>query len=162
MAGTSILNWVVPDLSKEEAARREQMSTNWTYMLDIALENLHKCLWIGLLEKKEQSMELLRYQSGLRLKLEHKRKTSHPKPRQEETEKLRKLMPLDLYIYEYAKQLFAHRWNLYKKQTNPSADSLSNNNSSAIVQDITLSLPNVIDGCVSTKSTLSCPNEEKI
>ena len=129
-------------------------------MLDTALENLHKCLWIGLLEKREQSMELLRYQSGLKLKLEHKRKTSHPKPTQEEIKKLRKLMPLDLYIYEYAKQLFAHRWNLYQKQTNQSAENLSNNNSSAIVRGIRL--PYVVDGCVSTKSTLSCPNEEEI
>ena len=130
-------------------------------MLDTALDNLHKCLWIGLLEKTDQSMELLRYQTGLQLQLQHKNKISYPEPSQEEIEKLRKLIPIDLYIYEYGKQLFDHRWNAYQKQIKQKEKKLSNNSATA-VRNISLSLSNVIDGCVSTTKTLSCPTDKDL
>ena len=145
MAGTHVFKWVVPNLTEKEKERREQLSTNWTYMLDTALDNLNKCLWIGILEKTDQSVE-------------HKNMRTYPEPNQEEIEKLRKLIPIDLYIYEYAKQLFDHRWDAYQKQVKQKEKKLSNNSDTA-ARNISLSLSNVIDGCVSTTETLLCPND---
>ena len=60
LTGTHFMPYVVGFLSEEEQQRREQLRLNWTYMLDTAIDNLHKCLWFGILEDLDRSLEMLR------------------------------------------------------------------------------------------------------
>ena len=154
LAGTHIGTWVTEKLSEKEKDVRENLSTDWKFMLNKSLDNLHKSLWIGLLEQLNQSMEMLRYQTGLNLQFSHKNKNSnYPEPTQEEIRKLKQLMPLDLYVYEYVKKLFDQRWRVYLKER---SNKQYKENGNAIT---TLSLPDTIHGCVSTRRNISCPSE---
>ena len=80
-----------------------------------------KSLWFGLLERLDDSLELFEYQTGLKIQMKHlnrndkfkhlvakqKRSTSknqYPNPTEENIRKLKNLMPMDLFLYEYAKQ----------------------------------------------------------
>ena len=130
-------------------------------MINASTENLHKCLWFGILERIDQSIELLQFQTGLKLKFGHSMRRTKPKASQQDIRKLRKLMPVDLYIYEYAKRLFDHRWNLYLQETKETRN-LSVNNHNSSTQNSLLTLPGVIDGCISTSSFISCPNGTRL
>ena len=102
-------------------------------------------------------MEMLRYQTGLSLKFGHGNKNSdYPEPTQEEIMKLKQLMPLDLFIYEYVKRLFDHRWRAYLKEKSKKQYEELRVNGNAMG---TLSLPDTIHGCVSTRSIFSCPSD---
>ena len=74
----------------------------------------------------------------------------YPEPSKEEIVKLKRLMPMDLYIYEYAKQLFNGRWQMY---LNVKKGSLSEASLKFVPN-----LPKVIHGCKSTPKTLQCPD----
>ena len=159
LAGTHAERWVWSSahISKEERERREQVSTNWTYMLNTAMDNLHNCLWFGLMEKMDESLELFEYQTGLKIHMKHLNKhiskKKYPEPTSENIHKLEKLMPMDLFLYEYAKQLFERRWQMYLNAKN-------NESSPVPLIDITLSkLPKIIQGCKSTSHYLKCPND---
>ena len=131
------------------------LSLDWTYVLDKALDNLHKCLWIGILERYDESVELLNYQTGLKIKKNHDHKgPPQPKPTDSDIKALTKLMPLDLYIYEYAKQLFDHRWRIYLKETNSTVYNFTMKQS----PDVELKLPKFIEDCTSTKKYIHCPD----
>ncbi len=112
--GTHLGNWAAK-LKPEQVTQREQQSLNWTAMLDLAIENLHNSLWIGILEKMDQSPALLEYQTGLRVKMGHANRNSRSQADQplEVTEKLRRLMPMDMFLYEYANELHDLRWRVY-------------------------------------------------
>ena len=85
-------------------------------MLDTAINNLHKCLWVGILENLDESMEMFRYQSGLNVTIHHLNisRRKHFNLTEKEIVKLKMLMPMDVYIYEYAKELHRYRWNIFK------------------------------------------------
>lgn len=86
-------------------------------------------IWFGLLEEREKSMELFNYQInhqnatfGEYFKLpklnynkfknyNHKKKVVDESTRAQ----IRKLMPLDTILYEYAEKLFKDRYECYKK-----------------------------------------------
>ena len=155
LAGTLLRMWPQA-LNPKKVDRREQLGLNWTYMLDTAIDNLHKCLWFGLLEEKESSMELLRYQTGLQLKnkmLPHfnRNKDKSPKATKADIHTLQKLMPLDIYLYKYAQKLFERRWQWY--QDNVKSKSPRNTNFKS-----ELDLPPVVTGCTSTAQQLHCPD----
>ena len=63
LTATHIGNWVVK-LKPDGKTQRETRSVNWTAMLDLAIDNLHKSLWFGIMENMDQSLELLEYQAG--------------------------------------------------------------------------------------------------
>ena len=63
LTATHIGNWVVK-LKPDGKTQRETLSVNWTVMLDLAIENLHKSLWFGIMEDMDKSLELLEYQTG--------------------------------------------------------------------------------------------------
>ena len=62
-------------------------------------------------------------------------------------------MPMDLYFYEYAKQLHKIKWTLYQNREN-------HTKTAEILNNLELNLPTVIDGCKSTRFILSCPKEK--
>ena len=86
--------------------------------MSTAIDNLHKCMWFGLVEDLEKSYEMLRYQTRLNVTIQHTNvnKESYKKPTELEIQKLKVLLPMDMYIYEYAKQLHEYRYRLFKEQ----------------------------------------------
>ena len=62
-SATHIASWVVK-LTEAQKQNREAMSLDWNYLLNRALINYHRSLWVGVMEKMDQSLELLHYQSG--------------------------------------------------------------------------------------------------
>ena len=145
LAGTNTGPFVV-SVREEEAFQKDHLGLNWTYMLNTAINNLHKCLWFGILEDLERSMELFKFQTGLNATT-HKMNVSIRKEdniTKAELEKLQALMPMDIYLYEYAKQLHEYRWQKYKHNWNN-------------VSNYKPRLPQTIRGCKSTRHFLDCP-----
>ena len=145
LAGTNTGPFAV-DVSMEQALQKDRIGLNWTFMLNTAINNLHKCLWFGILEDLGRSMELFKFQTGLNATT-HKLNTSFRKGHnitKGELEKLRALMPMDIYLYDYAKQLHEYRWQKYKQNWNN-------------VPNYTPTLPKTIRGCKSTSFFLDCP-----
>ena len=133
----------------DEASRREELGLNWTYMLDTAINNLHRCLWFGILEDLDRSLELFRYQTGLDTtahRLNHKIRNGY-NISGEELDKLKALMPMDVFLYDYARQLHQYRWLKYKQNWNDVSGILS----------YTPKFTEIIKGCKSTRSFISCP-----
>ena len=158
LAGTNLDSYVVGKLGSEEVSRRDLVSANWTYMLNTAIENLHKCLWVGILDEIDRSFEMLKYQTGLEMKMQrlnarfsNGRNNSYPKLNPFQEDFLKKLMPMDMFVYEYAKQLHDFRWVIYK---NP-------RNETPISKQIRLQLPRILSGCKSTSQSISCPSTFK-
>ncbi len=145
--------WRLTKLTDQE----EALLLNWTHVLNLAIDNLHKCLWFGIFEEMDKSMEMFRYQTGLKAmwgeRPQRYKQHSYPPPSQYEVERIEKLMPVDMYFYKYAKQLYQHRWNWYQR-------NIKNNTSIDPEKDLAkLTLPEVIDGCVRTPTYLKCGNE---
>ena len=158
LAGTNLESYVVGKLGSEEVSRRDLVSANWTYMLNTAIENLHKCLWVGILDEIDRSFEMLKYQTGLEMKMQHLntrfsngRNDSYPKLNPFQEDFLKKLMPMDMFVYEYAKQLHNFRWVIYKNPRNETSNS----------KQIRLQLPRILSGCKSTSQSISCPSTFK-
>ena len=140
-------------------------------MLNTALDRLHKSLWFGLMERMDESLELFRYQTGLKIQMKHFNKNrynsagsksnqksnfttsqnTYPDPTKDNIRKLKNLMPIDLFLYEYAKQLFEIRWQKY-------LSIKYGNKTSSALRRVQLKLPDRIDGCKSTSKYLNCPD----
>ena len=105
------------NITDKEINRRKAVLGNWTYVLEKAITNLHKCLWFGIIEDLENSFEMLRYQTGLNVTIKHRNVNSedYPKPSKVQREKLKALMPMDYYLYEYAKQLHEYRYKMFTR-----------------------------------------------
>ena len=140
------------NITRKKIIRRKALLGNWTYALEKAITNLHKCLWFGIVEDLDNSFEMLRYQTGLNVTIKH-RNVNHEdykKPSKAEREKLKALMPMDFYLYEYAKQLHEYRYQMFaehkqKKQQPP-----------IHYKEISLRLPEVLDGCMGVRRLFQC------
>ncbi len=82
--------------------------------------------------------------------LGHENKKTYPPPTEEDLAYLRKLMPVDMYLYEYAKQLFELRWQWYLNNVKLKGQGQANLN-------LDVKIPEVIQGCTSTQFDLHCP-----
>ena len=124
----------------EAKAREDKFMLEPVSVLLKAAERLKSTFWFGILEDTERSLELLKYQLGNHEDIvlphfnrgtyhktnetdENKRDEGHaPTPSTENKkyisdnnrEFLEKLLPMDIWLYEYAKNLFEARWQLYK------------------------------------------------
>ncbi len=100
-------------------------------------------------------MELLQYQTGLKFdyKDAHIGRREYTVPPSKVMEKIKRLMPVDRFLYEYAKQLFEHHWQWYvanvkrKKRVYPAGQVPV--------------FPEVIHGCVSSPNYLKCQGEKE-
>ena len=151
LAGTHVYNIVTGSLTKLELATRERHSMDWSYMLDRTIDNPHKCLWVGVFEDTDKDLEMLKYQTGFDIQMMrlNVNKVKYPELTQDDINKIKSLMPMDMYIYEYVKQLHNHRWNIYQKQKMGSLE---------VDQNTIFNLPSVIQGCKSSRYILKCPN----
>ena len=153
LAGIHLGPHVSGKLDNAEMNRRKALESNWTFLLNTAIGNLHKCLWFGIFEDMDKSLEMFRYQTGLQLNMMHFNKGHSPtlKLTTEQIHFLKQLIPIDMYLYEYARQLHEHKWKMFKLQK---TDSLSRKN-----MHVHFNLPTVLNGCRSTPDSLSCPKE---
>ena len=67
LGGTHHEYWWVQTEGNRTYSEREILSTNWTYMLEKSLDNLHKCTWFGLFEHPNRSLIMFEYQIGLNI-----------------------------------------------------------------------------------------------
>ena len=81
-----------------------------------SVSRLKDTLWFGFLDDQERSFDMLQWQLGYgkKIRLAHANKTPHADITAEDRAILESLMPIDLWIYEYAKTLFDARWEQYK------------------------------------------------
>ena len=69
-----------------------------------------------------------------------------------EREKLKALMPMDIYLYEYAKQLHEYRYKMFtehKQQFEKQQPQIQ-------YREISLQLPEVLDGCKGYSKLYEC------
>ena len=121
LTGTHIASWA--QITKDEVPQRELIASNYTKMCLLAAERLEQTRWFGLLDDIDRSLELLQWEFSLEQKPEMKKQNqnkarlSHPTNddvTQHEKDALASLMPQDIWLYGYAKLLFAARWNEYQ------------------------------------------------
>ena len=132
---------------------------NWTYVLEKAITNLHKCLWLGLVEDLENSFEMFRYQTGLNVTTEHINVNSedYQKPSKAGREKLKALMPMDIYLYEYAKQLHNYRLKMFTDQKQQLKQQTQTK-----YRELSVKLPGVLDGCKGYSRLYECHLFDKL
>ena len=85
-------------------------------VLNRAADRLDETFWFGLLEKMDQSLEMLSFQLNWnkRLVLGQHRANNHTEATESLTTRIKSLIPKDLWLYQYATRLFDARWNYYK------------------------------------------------
>ncbi len=86
------------------------------------------------------------------MRLEHIRPNIHEKATDEERAIYRRLMPVDMYLYEYARQLLKMRWKWYIDNV-----KLRGQGQYSLNMANEFKMPEVIDGCRSTREKLMCP-----
>ena len=144
---------------KEAQERKKILLGNWTYVLEKAITDLHKCLWLGLVEDLENSFEMFRYQTGLNVTTEHINVNSedYQKPSKAEREKLKALMPMDIYLYEYAKQLHNYRLKMFTDQKQQLKQQTQTK-----YRELSVKLPGVLDGCKGYSRLYECHLFDKL
>ena len=131
--------------------------SNWTLVLNTAINNLHQSLWFGIMEDLDRSLEMFRYQSGLDIQQEKRNvNKGYPKPTLDEVEKLKKLMPMDMYLYEYAKQLHDYRYQMFKQQEQQQQRQQQTHSRVQLAEQEIGTLPAFLDGRKSDGKSLQC------
>jgi len=92
---------------------------NATWLLERATTNFEKFLWVGILEKMDESLEMLEYQGGYSPGFKVARKNSHKHgsgapATDEEKAKLASLMPMDMWFYDHVKRTHEAKYEAYQ------------------------------------------------
>ena len=108
-------SWVMTDNIESEA--KEYLRRNKTAACLLSAERLEQTVWFGLLEDVDRSMKLLQISLGLPevplLLKKNSAKVKYPTPSNEIKKEIERLLPKDMWLYEYAKRLFEARWNYF-------------------------------------------------
>ena len=100
---------------------------------------------------------------GLNVKMSHsnKNKKKGADPMESDKIKLARLMPLDMWFYNYSSQVHDAKWKLYQitKSSKVSQADLDRT-LNGLADDMITNLPKHISGCRSTRFILSCPEEK--
>ena len=115
LTGTHIANWV-GGIKFNQIEAREIQSLDHKTLCTLATDRLKQTLWFGFISDQERSLEMLQWQLGYNttIKLLLRNTTPHPNITLEDQKILESLMPMDLWLYNYAKLLFEARWQQYK------------------------------------------------
>ena len=116
-------------------------------------------MWFGLVDDLDKSYEMLRYQTGLNVTVQHinTNKEKYKKPTEIEMQKMKVLLPMDMYLYEYAKQLHEHRYKMFKKQQQQQQQQEQKPWQQLWKSEsVSLWLPKVLDGCKYHDSIHNC------
>ena len=114
LTGNHLANWV--GIKPNQVPVREIKSLDHKLMCTEAASQLRKTLWFGFLSDQERSFELLQWQLGYsnKIVLAEINKTPHSQISARDHDILQALMPMDIWLYNYAKLLFEARWQQYK------------------------------------------------
>ena len=114
LTGTHIANWV--GIKPKQIEAREIQSLDHKKMCTLAADRLKQTLWFGFLSDQERSLEMLQWQLGYSktIKLSYSNRSPHPDISARDREILESLMPMDIWLYNYAELLFEARWQQYK------------------------------------------------
>ena len=97
------------------------------------------------------------------MKMSHsnKNKRKGADPTESDKIKIGRLMPLDMWFYNYSSQVQDAKWKLYQltKYSNVSHTDLDKT-LNGLADDMITNLPKHISGCRSTRFILSCPEEK--
>ena len=115
LTGTHIAKWV-GGIEFNEIEAREIQSLDHKTICTLAADRLKQTLWFGFISDQERSLEMLQWHLGYNtaIKLLWQNATPHPNITLEDRKILESLMPMDLWLYNYAKLLFEARWQQYK------------------------------------------------
>ena len=115
LTGTHIANWV-GGIKLNQIEAREIQSLDHKTICALAADRLKQTLWFGFLSDQERSLEMLQWQLGYNktIKLLWRNITPHQNITLDDRKILESLMPMDLWLYNYAKLLFEARWQQYK------------------------------------------------
>ena len=108
-------SWVIrgPD-SSSYRDRTANLHRNVTQTCVLASKRLEQLAWFGLLEEPTKSMKMLSGYLGRWATLRHRTNTNAHKPRvvldAEERAFVESLMPMDVWLFKYARRLFEARW----------------------------------------------------
>ena len=109
-------DWLLTD-GQESSDMKNYLRQNYTAAVLVAAKRLEQTIWFGLLEEKEKSMKLLQMTLGLDVSPtlpEHNILGFHkPPPSNETKQKIASYLPMDTWLYNYAKLLFEARWNYF-------------------------------------------------
>jgi len=125
LAGLCPNGWYVhtnPDGNNETELKRrhDTVHSNPELAVSLAKEQLERFAWFGLLGQKDESTDMLAWQMDLNY-------SAPGLPRQnandfrkavtkQDLQQLRKLLPMDVSLYKYAKKLFEQRLRAYKAE----------------------------------------------
>jgi hypothetical protein len=122
LTGTHIASFVSPHLTESQIQQKDlAMVLHPLEMMSLAADRLERDVkFFGILEDIPRSMQLLQHEFSLKQLpvMEHRNKNRKRPPNDASSElnpwvmeTLQSLMPQDVWLYQYAKQLFEARWN---------------------------------------------------
>ena len=114
LAGIHSEGWVY--MKNKNFEERDQMMLDIEKVCKLAVENLNKVFWFGIMEKLDESLNLLRHQINYSKKiiLSHRNMTKYPPTSQSDFEKLESIVPCDMWLYRYALKLFEYRFRCFE------------------------------------------------
>lgn len=117
--GTVADNWVnvgMPNAAKVWEEKRSRLLNSPIDVLREAVENYNKFLWVGVVDRWDQGVELLESQANMDLQA-HVRSRDNRNPNAGATEAelalLRMAYPMDAAFYAYSSAMHEKRWELY-------------------------------------------------
>ena len=110
-----IRGWIETDAKNYDKKLRQHMRQNKTSLCLRAAKRLEQqTVWFGLLDDLPRSFKLLQYTLGLQdedVQFPRHNANPHSVVADATKDKLRSMLPLDTWLYEYAVLLFEARWN---------------------------------------------------
>jgi len=112
-----ILTTSIPPIMQKEIDERKQSAKNHKYMCNLARKRLNTTIWFGILEELDISMEMLGTFVGKNLELPKRNINAHTQveDNSEIYNKIKALIPIDIWIYSYACKLQSARYDAYKQ-----------------------------------------------
>mmetsp|Transcript_103651 Transcript_103651/g.288760 ORF Transcript_103651/g.288760 Transcript_103651/m.288760 type:complete len:236 (+) Transcript_103651:3-710(+) len=152
-------------------ARMRRAIRNRTETLRRAVRNYHRFAFVGLLEEKDASMELLQHALGWAATPQMERlnaaSPSYPEPTRGETRRiraaLRVLIPMDLWFYQYVRADFRSR-HAALRAAQSEGDTFGSTSShrcrrrwaGGAAPSATFPSEEELGGCVATRQALAC------
>ena len=143
LSGLHVDKWV--QIPPSDIKEREKRFREIKPIAKLVIERMLNTTWFGVLEDLDRSMEMLSKTLGRRVQMVKANVNEHKSENNVVRKKLAELMPFDLWMYDYAVQVFEARWKHY----------LGN-------KDVKVPVPPHLPEmkCTSTMTTIICENAE--
>ena len=143
LSGLHVDKWV--QIPPSDIKEREKRFREIKLVAKLAIERMLNTTWFGVLEDLDRSMEMLSATLGRSVQMAKKNTNKHKDEDKEVRKKLAELMPFDLWIYDFALQVFEARWKHYLGHKD-------------VIVPVPPDLPEM--KCTSTVKTFICENAE--